>query len=138
MLINSHLLPCSRRSYSIKIDIGNHSISSILIDLIHRLKSTDIGNRQKSNSEKIIYRLLSINKIDKKSLSISIGKASILIEVTTFFLFRFPSIDIRNQHQPLINIDYYRYVWHAVFPTREQKAKLFKCPTTPRRNQTIG
>ena len=46
------------------IDSGNHSISSILIDLIHRLISIDIGNRQKSKSEKIIYQLLSINKID--------------------------------------------------------------------------
>ena len=116
-----------------KIDIGNHSISSILIDLIHRLISIDIGNRQKSNSEKMIYRLLSINKIDEKTLSIFIGKSSILIEVTPFFLFRFPSIDIGNQYQSSININYYRYVWHAVLPTREQKIKLSKCPTTPRR-----
>ena len=72
-----------------KIDIGNHSISSILIDLIHLLISIDIGNRQKSNSEKMIYRLLSINKIDKKTLSIFIGKSSILIEVTLFFFFDF-------------------------------------------------
>ena len=105
-----------------KIDIGNHSISSILIDLIHRLISIDIGNRQKSNSEKMIYRLLSINKIDK---------------VTPFFLFRFPSIDIGNQYQSSININYYRYVWHAVLPTREQIVQVPNYPSQKLDDQMI-
>ena len=43
--------------------------------------------------------------IDKKSLSISIGKSSIVIEVTTFFLYRFPPIDIGNRYKSSITID---------------------------------
>ena len=43
----------------------------------------------------------------KKSLSISIGKSLILIEVTTFFLYRFLSMDVRNQYSSMTDIDYY-------------------------------
>ena len=35
-------------------------------------------------------------------------RKSILIEVTTFFLYRFLSIDIGNQYSSMIDIDYYR------------------------------
>ena len=46
--------------------------------------------------------------IDEESLSISIGKSSILIEVTTFFLYCCLSIDIRNRYSLMIDtgIDY--------------------------------
>ena len=43
----------------------------------------------------------------EKSLSISIGKSLILIEVTTFFLYRFLSMDVRNQYSSMTDIDYY-------------------------------
>ena len=79
--------------------------------------------------EKICFDLLT-NSLDFYRKIIDVNRSH------SFFLYRFPSIDIGNQHQSSINIDYYRYVWHAVLPTREQKAKLSKCPTTPRRNYT--
>ena len=44
--------------------------------------------------------------INIKSSSISIGKSSILIDVTTFFLHRFLSLDIGNRYSSMIDIDY--------------------------------
>ena len=70
--------------------------------------------------------------IDKKSLSTSIWKLSILIAVTTFY--RFLSIDIGNRYSSMIDIDYYRllsiiglsinYVWLIVIYLSEVNGKI--------------
>ena len=74
-------------------------------------------------TEKIIYRLLPINKIDNNrwgSIVIDNNQQKIIIDFYRkfidinqshkfFFLYGFVSIDIENEYSSMIDIDYYRW-----------------------------
>ena len=61
-------------------------------------------------TEKTIYRLLSINKIDKNIIIDFHRKIIDINRSHNVFLYRVLSIDIKNRYSSMTDIDYYRLI----------------------------